>query len=108
MTETDATVFTFGKYRGTQVADVPTAYLRWCLRECEGLDEELAFAIRAELEHRQEARTPAESACGTHPGVEAWKAAWRTIVKLGHPDRGGDEELFKVLNGINDAMNGKE
>jgi uncharacterized protein (DUF3820 family) len=46
-----AAIMPFGKYRGLDVEDVPTPYLRWCLREV-NLDGGLHRAVEAELSRR--------------------------------------------------------
>lgn len=49
------TGFTFGKHRGTDIADVPIDYLRWCLREITDAPEEFGKIIRDELHRRKHA-----------------------------------------------------
>lgn len=106
---------TFGKYRGHLLADVPSNYLQWVLDEATGIDVLLRRAVYEELVSRVDSREardaepsrPETSTAIVHPGVVAWKENWRSICKLGHPDKGGDEKLFRVLVGINLAMEGK-
>src|SRR5687767_10342899 len=114
-------IFPFGKYRGLPVSDADTSYLRWFLANVQDIDEDLAAAIEDELSQRtpsgrgrrrkrhqqQKQEQTAESPANMlqHPGVMAWRASWREICLLGHPDRGGDQELLKLLTWVNEAMN---
>ncbi len=102
---------TFGKHCGSHVAYVPTQYLAWVLRECDNIDPALRAAIAAELDARRGRRqrqADAQRKQLTHPGVAAWRSAWPIIVRLCHPDCGGNGELMQVMNSINEAMNSKE
>jgi hypothetical protein len=46
-----AAVMPFGKWRGRELTELPTGYLRWLVREC-NLDDDLDRSVRAELERR--------------------------------------------------------
>jgi hypothetical protein len=102
----------FGKFAGKSVADIPSAYLAWVLDECTNVDLALRRAIIAEMVKRRDWREeeaddesePEASTALVHPGVAAWKENWRRICQIGHPDKGGDESLFKILVGINLEM----
>ena len=50
----------FGKYKGEHVANLPRSYLRWLLAECEGLDPDLRYAVKAELQCRGTRLLPAD------------------------------------------------
>src|SRR5262245_37950980 len=54
-----------GKHNGRRVQDVPTGYLRWCLRECECLTPRQRQAVAEELARRDAGRHP-----GPPPGLE--------------------------------------
>lgn len=103
---------TFGKHKGKPVGEVPSDYLQWVLDEADGIDVPLRRAVFEELKSGAEWRDaddaePSESETSTarvHPGVSAWKQNWRSIYQLGHPGKGGDERLFKLLVGINLEM----
>lgn len=43
----------FGKHRGARWSEVPTDYLRWCAGQ--GMDENVAFTVRRELDRRRTA-----------------------------------------------------
>ncbi len=45
-------VFTFGKYKGKRISQIPPAYLSWALREVQDLAPQMRTAIAAELERR--------------------------------------------------------
>lgn len=47
------TIFNFGKHRDSDIVDVPSGYLRWCLREITDAPEEFHEEIRAELDRRK-------------------------------------------------------
>jgi hypothetical protein len=39
--------------------------------------------------------------------IDAWRENSRRMIFLAHPDRGGNEELAKLLIGINDIVEGR-
>jgi hypothetical protein len=105
--------FDFGKYYGRPVADVPSGYLQWCLRECECLCTSLREAIEAEL-RRRGARAGGGHARGAGAGggngatagpppaalSEALAAWYRQACLEFHPDRGGDVRVMQAINDI--------
>jgi hypothetical protein len=93
----------FGKHKGDSLGHIRDDYLMWLLGNVENMTDYLRDAIEAELQQRHvEEEKP--STAPVHPGVAAWRHAWRKVIFLAHPDRGGNEELCKILNNINDAM----
>jgi uncharacterized protein (DUF3820 family) len=97
----------FGKHRGRLVEDVPTQYLRWCLRECECLDDWLRDVIAEELGRRQcRPGGPArgrEAPGRSQPGkalvdlpslIRTWH---REMALKYHPDRGGSHEAMTAI-----------
>jgi hypothetical protein len=112
----------FGRWRGYRVADVPTPYLAWCVRECDCLGPRLLEAIRAELLRRGErpngrrrkrrdegprAGYGYRTAGGDGAAVPCPKcerardvaaAGYRQLAMACHPDRGGDDKLMSLVN----------
>ena len=90
---------TFGKYRGVEVADVPTDYLRWCLGNVSDMDFRLRQAIVAELQGPKPAPTattaPAVPRARIEEGLKNW---YRRMSLKYHPDRGGSNEIQIVVN----------
>jgi hypothetical protein len=41
----------WGKYKGEEIEDIPSGYLRWLARECD--DEEIAMTADTEYQHRE-------------------------------------------------------
>lgn len=92
----------FGKHKGEDLSDIPSAYLQWVLGR--NIYEWLRVAIASELSSRDGGakQSPPKR---EHPGVVSWRENWRSIIFLAHPDRGGDERLCKLLVAVNEAMN---
>lgn len=44
----------FGQYFDEDLSEIPTDYLRWILKECKDIEDELYEAIDEELEGRHE------------------------------------------------------
>lgn len=92
--------FHFGKHKGRLVADVPSGYLAWCLREIDNLDYWLRRAIEGELERRE--ALEAECRQQTHgEAIVSTKlvAVWYgRLAKEFHPDRGGSVEAMQAIN----------
>jgi hypothetical protein len=93
----------WGKYRGRSIADVPTAYLAWCL-DASNITEPYRSAIRLELAARLRCVPPRPAG----PSVPAdlcravrvlIEAGYRTLALKTHPDRGGDVKLMQQVNG---------
>jgi hypothetical protein len=93
----------FGKHKGKPLSRVDDGYLQWLLGECTNLPDYLREAVAHELITRYN-EDESQDTVSVHPGVSAWRQAWRRMIFLAHPDRGGNEELCKILNNINDAM----
>jgi len=113
--------FYFGKHNGQQVSEVPTQYLRWCVRTLTDIEPRLLESIREELTRRRhqdgqqahdenarrEREARANSARQYSPPVQ-----WAGIVREGyrglaldfHPDRGGSNEAMRVINEAHDRL----
>lgn len=99
----------FGKYDGYTVGQVPTSYLRWCLRECQCLSPWLRRCIQAELQQRGEHREQIYR----HQEQQAPPPAdWLTIIRRWHaemamkfhPDRGGSHEAMVAINAAHERL----
>lgn len=92
----------FGKYRGEPLRAVPTSYLRWVLRECDGIYLELREAIEEELQERQSRGGRAGSSQRRAAPPADWSsviARWYRQLALDyHPDRGGSTEAMQIVN----------
>jgi Putative quorum-sensing-regulated virulence factor len=95
----------FGKYKGEDLEDVDTSYLRW-LRDKTDLDGWLANAVRKELLSRddeppgyshQETRRaePPPQRSDLLAIVSRWH---RQLSRQFHPDAGGDERGMTAVN----------
>jgi hypothetical protein len=97
--------FDFGKHCDRPVEDVPTSYLRWCLRECECLTPWLRSAVEAELARRA-GGGPRERG-QPRPPVD-WPAViqgwYRSLCLDFHPDRGGSKEAMQAINEAHDRL----
>jgi hypothetical protein len=92
----------WGKYRGEDLADVPSSYLVWLVEGCD-LKPWLEAAIRGELADRFGRPCPACLAWDRRPQGPALDldliAGWyRRLALTHHPDRGG---LPGAMVGIN-------
>jgi hypothetical protein len=73
------TALLFGKYRGSQLGDVPSSYLTWLREHAQNIDDGLRNAIDAELASRK----PLPAA---RIDIKQW---FRTLSLEYHPDRQG-------------------
>jgi hypothetical protein len=100
----------FGKYDGRKVADVPSSYLRWCLRECDCLSEWLRCAIERELRTREGQDQPRqqERQQKTYPPpldvAAIIGSVRRELAMKYHPDRGGSTEVMAGVNVVLDRV----
>ena len=86
----------FGKYRGLDVGDLPTAYLRW-LTTIE-LEYPLSAEVADEVLARQRARKSAsrrQTALVPPSVADRWR---RKMATLFHPDHGGRTRDMQVVN----------
>jgi hypothetical protein len=94
----------FGKHRGQHIANVPTSYLHWMLRECESLDYWQRDALKAELQRRggdsQQRQRQSTSAHPPPANVRSLVAGWyREMALKYHPDRTLDNGAeMKAIN----------
>ncbi|MGH7174049.1 MAG: putative quorum-sensing-regulated virulence factor [Gemmataceae bacterium] len=92
----------FGKHRGKLLADVPSGYLHWMLRECDNLTPHLRAAVTDELSRRGDAPPAAEReqsrAVVDVRGV--LKQCLREMAMRYHPDRnvGRGDEAMRAIN----------
>jgi hypothetical protein len=76
----------FGRHRGQLIADIPSRYLRWLLRECD-LEPILYAAVMRELSGRGEETAPKRedrSVADVRGVVKSW---YREMALRFHPDR---------------------
>jgi hypothetical protein len=100
--------FYFGKHLGRPVEDVPDAYLRWCLAECNCLNRPLREAIEKELERRgiawreegdDDKAEEDRSGSFTRKELSTLVADWfRELSVRWHPEYGGDHQTIEVVN----------
>jgi hypothetical protein len=100
---------TFGKHEGEQVSDVPTSYLRWCLRICDNLEPWLRSAIAREMDRRNQEKARQEQPQQARRDLPAnlteliprW---YRQLALRYHPDRGGSVEAMRVVNDAHERL----
>jgi hypothetical protein len=96
--------FDFGKYSGQLVANVPSGYLQWVLRECDSAEPWLKNAIRDELHRRgvdagDGRRSTAPPPCPTCARVKAeLSSLFRRLALVCHPDKGGSHGAMVAVN----------
>jgi hypothetical protein len=94
----------FGKFKGMPVDELPDDYLLW-LDSLNNLRPFLRRAVDEEIERRRsEEDFDDETVCRGDAVLNAWRNNWRRIIFLAHPDRGGNEELAKLLIAINEIV----
>jgi hypothetical protein len=97
----------FGEHRGRLVAEIPSPYLRWCLRESGNLEPYLRAAIRGELTPR-DWEADEEVACEVYPmptDLSALLPGWyHGLARDYHPDRGGSVEAMQVVNEAHERL----
>jgi hypothetical protein len=106
--------FSFGKFKGDRVTDVPTTYLTWCFETCENLSPSLRRAIQRELASRLGFRTTPPSRMPVAlPDPDVCEAArvlisagYRAVAKRAHPDTGGHHLLMLQLGQARDWLVG--
>lgn len=103
----------FGKHKDDDIGDIPTSYLRWLRDEADLEDGWLSRAVRHELDLRDadEPRgyrhgptsrpDPPPDPADLRDLVGRWH---RRLVKVYHPDRGGDESAMKAVCVGRDAL----
>jgi hypothetical protein len=94
----------FGKYKGTNVAELPDDYLEW-LHGLDDLRGRLRRAVDAEWNYRC-----ATEPCATAPDLdtedrallaELIRAGYRNLAQKYHPDHhGGDADTMRRLNAL--------
>jgi uncharacterized protein (DUF3820 family) len=82
--------FPFGKYKGTELVELPTTYITYALEEFD-LPDELAFDLKVILALRLDMTSKQ-----TINALKV-KTVYRLLSKKYHPDKGGNEEAFKSL-----------
>jgi hypothetical protein len=99
----------WGKYRGQQIAAIPTSYLVWVAENCRDVSPWLMRAICEEIRSRlpdadepewQPRPTPAPTA-GMKEIVQRW---FREQAMKHHPDRGGDTKVMQAINEAHDRL----
>ncbi len=91
-------VFTFGKYAGYPLCDIPASYLGMAL-ETFTIPEPLAHQCRAELLHRFGLMQPLPSQTEvTAAPDDKMKAIYRKLATKYHPDKGGSTQAMQAVN----------
>lgn len=96
----------FGKYVGWAIEDVPTDYLRWCLRTLTRLGPDLRRAMMDVVGEPLEDTPPAGSA-GMPRAADVLalvNRVCRAATLRHHPDRGGSVAAMQAVNAIRDEL----
>jgi hypothetical protein len=96
----------FGKFKGMPMDELPNDYLLW-LNSLGNLRSFLRVAVNAEIGRRWRREEFDEPVSRGDEVMTAWRENWRRMIFLAHPDRGGNEELAKLLIGLNDIVEGR-
>jgi hypothetical protein len=97
----------FGKFKGIPMDELPDDYLLW-LHSLGNLRPFLRVAVNAEIGRRGQEEGFEDPISRGDAVMAAWRENWRRIIFLAHPDRGGNEELAKLLIGLNSIVEGRE
>ena len=99
----------FGTYRGKDVSEVPSSYLRWAVENCMNIKPPLRATILNYLTGavRQTPRAqPGPVASITKAEASRKIAEWYRLLALKyHPDRGGRNESLAIINAAADMPN---
>jgi hypothetical protein len=94
----------FGKYEGLPLEAIPASYLRWAVRNLDGIDLHLRQAMR-EVLRRHDEEEDSEPTAGQLVNlpdiIQQW---WREQVLQHHPDRGGNLQAFQALSNAHDRL----
>jgi hypothetical protein len=103
----------FGRHRGKKLADIPTPYLAWLLREA-SIEPWLERAVEAELARRDYDEPVCEAPQRNHVrvprGVTLARAlrlieqGRRGMARTEHPDAGGNTEIMAEINATSDWL----
>lgn len=89
----------FGKYRGRELSEVPTTYLRWALEYAEGLTVPVRLAVSNQLEARESGNSLASPPAPTRADLLALVRKWHHRMKLAHhPELGGTAERMATAD----------
>ncbi len=88
-------ILQFGKFKGTDIRDVPIEYVEYIL----GQAEKTITACREELQRREHAEA------ASMPMIERIVAVgFRTLARQHHPDLGGSNREMVELNSANECL----
>lgn len=87
----------FGKYRGTQLADLPDGYVRWLYEEIE-LREPLLSQITDLYRARFMRTAKAPQTKLKEMAARIIDTGYRKLAREYHPDTGGSTHTMQVLN----------
>lgn len=96
-------ILPFGKYKGLNIADAPTAYLEW-LAGWEPLREPLKGRVVEELKKRERTESKISADIDTEMAHRIISSGVRQLAKIFHPDAGGDCEAMKKVNTTADRL----
>jgi uncharacterized protein (DUF3820 family) len=101
-------IMPFGKYKGSNICDIPSDYLAWLTENARTLRPGQRQAIMQELDLREldsidfdAILTPARAAGWWSSMIRQWH---REMALQFHPDRGGSVEAMKVINHAADRL----
>lgn len=95
---------TFGKFAGSDLADLPFDYLEWL--STINLREPLKSAVEAERERRAMTQD-GSGAYDRDVAAKIVKTGYRVLCKEMHPDAGGGHEAMLALNAARAYLEGR-
>lgn len=90
--------FSFGKFKGYGIDEVPSSYILYCLDNRIGYGTDFYEELLTELWER----FPIDKPTLSNPNI---KQAYKEVCKKYHPDKGGTNEAMQAINEFYELIN---